>query len=90
MQVPLDEVKSDWLEEQYGMEQQYQIACHYGIYNHLFKGSYFMPVVQLNVCFEYDDEFVTPVYRGNDITPTEVCAWFAVCTYIVRAEYVAR
>ena len=49
-------------------------AKHYGIFEHLFKGAYFIPVTQLDVCFDCgdDDEHVVPVLRGNEIAPAQV------------------
>ena len=50
------------------------IAKHYGIYEDLFNGAEFLPVVDLGVFYECDDDGdkVTPVYRGNVIDPGEV------------------
>lgn len=60
-----------WLEE-YGPLHKHRIAEHFGIYEHLFGGSFFYPVVNLEVAYDIDNEFVTPVYYGNVISPTDV------------------
>jgi len=71
VKIPLDAVKKDWLTES-GPGHIQTLAEHYGVYRDLFNGDYFTPVVNLNVCFDYSDELVTPVYYGNRIAPTEV------------------
>ncbi|ESO03627.1 hypothetical protein HELRODRAFT_80148, partial [Helobdella robusta] len=69
-QVPLKEVKCDWLEE-LGPQHIRTIADHYNIYKDLFDGNYFYPTKELKVHYDYDDEYVTPVYWGNFVLPNE-------------------
>ena len=71
MKIPLEEVKEEWRTE-YGPTDIQTVAEHYGIYEHLFNGATFVPVVPLQVSFDYDDEYITPVLRGNRICPAEV------------------
>jgi large subunit ribosomal protein L38 len=52
------------------------LAEHYGIYGDLFGGNFFVPVVNMNVSFDYDAEFVTPVYYGNKIPAAEASIYF--------------
>merc|ERR1711894_230554 len=70
LRVPLEEVAERYATE-FGPEHTRNLASHYGIYQDLFNGAVFTPVVQLNICYDYDDEFVTPVFRGNKIAPSE-------------------
>jgi len=70
LSIPLDTVRSEWSKD-LRVHQTKVLADHYGIYHDLFGDAYFMPVVNLNVCYDYDDELVTPVYRGNCILPAE-------------------
>ncbi len=45
-----------------------EAADLYGIYNDLFDlDSIFTPCLDLRVEFDYDDEYFTPVYRGERI-----------------------
>jgi len=71
VKIPLLDVEKDWLWESAARHIQ-TVAEHYGIYTDLFDGNYFTPVVNLHVCYDYDDELVTPVYYGNRILPAEV------------------
>ena len=71
MKVPLEDVRSSWLSEWYP-EHARTVADHYGIYQDLFDSAFFLPEVPLTVEYDYDDEFVTPVYLGNYVKPTEV------------------
>ena len=69
--VPLEEVADDWAVES-GPHQIRAVAEHFGIYKDLFGAAYFLPVVDLQVNYNYDEEYVTPVFRGNIIPPSEV------------------
>ena len=70
--VPMDTVRDEWLKE-YGPQHIRTVVDHYGIYGDLFNGAYFLPTQQMRVAYDYDDEFVTPVFYGNSISPEEVC-----------------
>lgn len=69
--IPLIDVEKDWRKESAARHIQ-TVAEHYGIYQDMFDGDYFTPVVNLYVCYDYDDDLVTPVYYGNRIFPAEV------------------
>ena len=43
----------------------------YGIFEDLFDGAYFTPALSLSVEYDFDEEYITPVYRGNVIKPKE-------------------
>lgn len=72
VKVDLAIVKDNWLSECMPAHVQ-KLATHYGLFRDLFDGACFHPVVPLKVSFDYDDEFVTPVYYGNVIPAAEVC-----------------
>jgi large subunit ribosomal protein L38 len=44
-------------------EEIYNSAEFYGIFEDLFDGAYFKPVLNLSVEYDYDEDTVTPVYR---------------------------
>ena len=71
MEIPLEEVVKDYSLEK-GPHHAMTIAQHYGIYDDLFNGAVFLPALDLGVYYEYDEETVTPVHRGNIIDPEEV------------------
>lgn len=71
VQVAQDEVSDVWQDEM-GPYHTKTLAEHYGIYDDLFPGAYFLPVTPLHIAYDYDDEYVTPVYRGNRISPEDV------------------
>jgi len=71
VKVPLVDVEKEWQKESAARHIQ-TLAEHYGVYQDLFNGDYFTPVVNLHVCYDYDDDLVTPVYYGNRIFPAEV------------------
>ena len=50
----------------------HRIAKHYGIYDDLFNGASFVPVVDLRVTYAFGDDEVTPVHCGNRIDPADV------------------
>jgi len=78
VKVSLVDVEKEWCKESAPRHIQ-TIAEHYGIYQDLFDGDYFTPVVNLHICYDYDDDLVTPVYYGNRIFPAEVssCEFFS-------------
>jgi len=71
VKIALIDVEKEWLRESAARHIQI-LAEHYGIYQDLFNGDYFTPVINLHVCYDYDDDLVTPVYYGNRIFPAEV------------------
>jgi len=71
VKIPLIDVEKEWRKESASRHIQ-TVANHYGIYQDLFNGDYFTPVVNLHVCYDCDDDLVAPVYYGNRIFPAEV------------------
>ena len=71
VKVELKDVKEKWLREQ-GPYHIRSITEHYGIYSDLFGTAFFYNTTPMAVCYDYDEEFVTPVYYGNKIPPSEV------------------
>lgn len=71
VEIPLDDVKDSWLSE-WGPLHKRALAEHYGVYRDLFSDAFFVPVIDMKVLYDYDDEFVTPVHSGNVILPSEV------------------
>lgn len=72
--VSLDDVSAEWLKESASVHIK-DVAEHYGVFEHLFGDAYFYPQVMLDIYFETGSKQV-PVYRGNDIKPSEVCTVF--------------
>lgn len=73
LKLDLDEVQADW-ETGAGPHQLRVLAQHYGIFDHLFGNAYFTPRVFLNISYDYDEDTVSVVYRGNTIKPKEVAS----------------
>jgi len=71
VKIPLNEVEKDWRRESAARHMQI-LAEHYGVYQDLFNGNYFTPVVNLHIFYDSDNDLVTPVYYGNRILPAEV------------------
>lgn len=70
VQVPLDEVYEDW-KKTIGPLQIKDIAEHYGVFDDLFGDAYFIPSVIMDISYKSKEGFV-PVFRGNDIKPSQV------------------
>ncbi len=65
--VDTNEVKAEH-EKSGGLFKEIAHAAEiYGIFEDLFDFAYFTPVVKLSVKYDYDEETVTPVHRGNKI-----------------------
>lgn len=71
LDVDVAEVKKEHLASGGLFDEIFMAADLYGIYEDLFANSIFRPCVQLRIEFDYDEETVTPVYRGNIIKPKE-------------------
>lgn len=72
VEVPLHTVREDW-EREVGPSQIRAAAEHYGIFCDLFEDAHFYCSRRMTVAYEYDNDLVTPVYRGNKIPASEVC-----------------
>ncbi|KAL5021865.1 hypothetical protein ScPMuIL_001020 [Solemya velum] len=70
LKVPLESIRTAW-ENEMGVLKTRVIAEHYGIYRDLFDNAFFYLGVPLHINYDFDDEFVTPVYTGNRILPSE-------------------
>ncbi|XP_050737437.1 39S ribosomal protein L38, mitochondrial-like [Eriocheir sinensis] len=70
LKIDLDKVQAEW-EGGAGPHHHRVLAQHYGIFTHLFGNAYFVPRVSLNIAYDYDENSVSPVYRGNTIKPKE-------------------
>jgi len=66
----LEAVQHEWRKESAPRHIR-TMAQHYGIYRDLFDGAHFDAVVPLDVWYDYDDEFVTPVKYGNIVPAKE-------------------
>ncbi|XP_059145544.1 large ribosomal subunit protein mL38-like [Physella acuta] len=70
LNVDLEKVKEEWFKESMPTQVK-KVAEHYGIFQDLFDGAHFYPVVPLDIWFDYDEEFITPVRYGNHVEATE-------------------
>lgn len=66
--IPLEEVNKEWQTESAPLHCK-RIATHYGIYHDLFNGSTFVPIINLKIFYDCQDDYVLPVVRGNKILP---------------------
>lgn len=71
VKIDLDEVQTNW-EIGAGPHHLRVLAQHYGIFSDLFGNAYFVPRIALSIGYDYDEELLSPVYRGNTIKPREV------------------
>lgn len=71
VKLDIDEVQAVW-ETTSGPHHIQTLAQHYGIFTDLYGNAYFVPRVILKINYDYDDDKVSSVYRGNIIKPIEV------------------
>ncbi|KAG9350366.1 hypothetical protein JZ751_026721 [Albula glossodonta] len=69
--IPLEQVKAEW-ERTNGPYQLKRLADHYGIYQDLFPGAFFVPRVMLRIAYGHED--IAQVHFGNHITATQAMA----------------
>jgi large subunit ribosomal protein L38 len=70
----LDEVKEEYQQEMKSYHWK-SLAEHYGIFRDLFDNAIFYPSVNTDISYDYDDEYVSKVYIGNRLKPSEVCIY---------------
>lgn len=68
--VDMEKVNDDWLKHS-GPKQIKKVAEHYGIFKHLYKEGYFVPRLPMQILFNTNEEYQSPVYYGNTIKPRE-------------------
>ncbi|XP_064598797.1 large ribosomal subunit protein mL38-like [Liolophura sinensis] len=66
LSLPEEDVKLQY-EADEGLISTRVLAEHYGIFRDLFDGAHFVPNTRLEVSYNFDDEFILPVYRGNKL-----------------------
>lgn len=71
MSLPEEDVKLEY-EDEGGLISTRILAEHYGIFRDLFDGAHFVPNTRLEVSYDFDDEFILPVYRGNKFEASQV------------------
>lgn len=73
LEIDVRAVQDEWLRN-VGPQQVRTLALHTGIFRDLFGPyAYFDPLVPLNVSYDFSEDEVTPVFRGNIIKPREAC-----------------
>nr|XP_053646666.1 uncharacterized protein LOC128698475 isoform X3 [Cherax quadricarinatus] len=70
LEADLEKVQAVW-ETFTGPHHIRTLAEHYGIFRDLYGNAYFIPSVILKIFYDFDEETVTPVYRGNTVKPRE-------------------
>ena len=71
LDVDLEDIKKEH-ENSGGLFSEIKNAAEmYGIFEDLFDHSYFNPIVNLTIEYDFEDDIVTPVFRGNVIKPKE-------------------
>jgi len=71
LEVDMKDVKAEHLASGGLYEEIQNAAGLYGVFEDLFDGAYFTPNVNLEIEFDYEEDLVTPVFRGNVIKPKE-------------------
>lgn len=69
--IPLDEVYEGYVSETQATHWK-SLAEHYGLFCDLFDNANFYPVVNMDILFDYDGEYVSKVFMGNKLKPSEV------------------
>ncbi|KAK7083772.1 39S ribosomal protein L38, mitochondrial [Halocaridina rubra] len=88
LKVDLDDVQEQWTTTG-APAQTFVLAKHYKIFQDLFGNAFFVPHVYLNVFYNYNEELVSVVHRGNVIKPAEyISGWLkeVYSTQILHVE----
>ena len=60
------------------------LAEHYGIYRDLFDNAMFYQCVNMDISYDFDEEYVSKVHIGNRLKPSEV----GLHAYILKPDKV--
>ncbi|XP_071172265.1 large ribosomal subunit protein mL38-like isoform X2 [Mytilus edulis] len=71
LNVPLEEVKKIYTQEMQRFHWK-SLAEHYGIYRDLFDNAMFYQCVNMDISYDFDEEYVSKVHIGNRLKPSEV------------------
>ena len=79
--IDIPTVQEEWLTDAAPVQTRI-LALHAGIFKDLFGPyAYFDALVPMSVQYDYDDQEVSTVFRGNIIKPSEVSDNFIFCLY---------
>uniref|UniRef100_A0A1E1XTU5 Large ribosomal subunit protein mL38 n=1 Tax=Amblyomma sculptum TaxID=1581419 RepID=A0A1E1XTU5_AMBSC len=70
LKIQYEEARQEW-RKTYAPMHVKEVADHYGVFRDLYEFGFFHPVVPMDVLYEYDAEYFTPVHYGNIILPSE-------------------
>lgn len=70
LRIQYEDVRQEWKQTHAPMHVK-DVADHYGVFKDLYEFGFFHPVVPMDVLYEYNAEYLTPVYYGNIILPSE-------------------
>ena len=87
LEVDLDTVKSEHLASG-GMYKDIVLAADlYGIYEDLFGPDlFFTPSKELNLHFDFDEDYITPVFRGKVFMPHQHFAVMMNLNILIQAQ----
>merc|ERR1719427_1011170 len=64
-------ITDQWESTTQGMKSINQVLHHYDVFKHLFGNRHFYPVVPMDVGYPDGDDFVNPVFYGNELSPSD-------------------
>lgn len=72
LNLDIDSTIEDWQRSKSGIKSVQQVAHHYNIFTDLFGDKDFHSVIPMEIMYPASDEYVNPVYIGNELAPFEV------------------
>nr|XP_037283517.1 39S ribosomal protein L38, mitochondrial-like [Rhipicephalus microplus] len=70
LKIQYDEARQEW-KKTHAPKHVKEIADHYGVFRDLYEFGFFHPVIPLDILYEQNAEYFSPVYYGNIILPSE-------------------
>ncbi|XP_077502781.1 mitochondrial ribosomal protein L38 [Amblyomma americanum] len=70
LKIQCEKARQEW-RKTYAPMHVKEVADHYGVFRDLYEFGFFHPVIPVDVLYEYDAEYFTPVHYGNIILPSE-------------------
>lgn len=74
--LKLDEIglTDEWESTAQGIKSIHQIVHHYGIFKDLFNSKHFFPTIPMEIGYQDEEDFINPVFYGNDLSPSDTMA----------------
>lgn len=70
LRIQYEDARQEWKQTHAPVHVK-DVADHYGVFKDLYEFGFFHPVVPMDILYDYNADYLTPVHYGNIIRPSE-------------------